>query len=362
MSQPLVSICVPNLNKRQFLPERMETLLAQTFTDWEMIVCDSYSDDGSWEFFQKFKNDPRIRLYQVPRAGLYAGWNECLNRARGEYINIATSDDTADPKLLEKLIEPLESRRNLHLALCDFTTIDADSKRIPTRRYSYRSYLGDWLKTQSVRNGHVEFLLNVFFITTWLTMAAVLFRRELIAKTGLFPTDLKSHGDTEWILRACLATDIAYVPEALTTFRIYGEQATPAALDVPTCALYCSSLKRILADPDAGLPNQWLAKSGADVMMLGTRRVFYEYALHSLDLYRWIAKSDPRRFFHGIQRAWNEAPGFLFSQAARGFPLRNLATQELLESNKPVEDLLNFFGEKFAPSVVASWQTKNNVT
>src|SRR3954463_2596818 len=105
---PLISICVPNLNKRRFLEERMETLLAQTFTDWEMIVCDSYSDDGSWEFFQKFKNDPRIRLYQVPRAGLYAGWNECLTRARVEYTNTAPSDDPADPKLQQNLMEPLE--------------------------------------------------------------------------------------------------------------------------------------------------------------------------------------------------------------------------------------------------------------
>src|SRR5690348_5094098 len=107
---PLISICVPNLNKRRFLEERMEALLAQTFTDWEMIVCDSYSDDGSWEFLEKFKTDPRIRLYQVPRAGLYAGWNECLQRSRGTYINIATSADTAVPTLFEKLVEPLERR------------------------------------------------------------------------------------------------------------------------------------------------------------------------------------------------------------------------------------------------------------
>src|SRR4051812_32858947 len=120
MSTPLISICVPNLNKARFLSARMETLLAQTFTDWEMIICDSYSDDGSWEFFQKFKNDPRVKLHQVPRAGLYAGWNECLRRASGEYINIATSDDTAEPQLLESLLEPLERRRELNLAVCDF--------------------------------------------------------------------------------------------------------------------------------------------------------------------------------------------------------------------------------------------------
>ena len=50
---PKVSICVPNLNTRPYLPERFETIFNQTFQDWELIVCDSYSDDGSWEYIQE---------------------------------------------------------------------------------------------------------------------------------------------------------------------------------------------------------------------------------------------------------------------------------------------------------------------
>src|SRR5690349_16386964 len=103
---PLVSICLPNLNTRSFLDERMETIRSQTMTDWELIICDSHSSDGAWEFFQKFKGDPRIRMAQVPREGIYAGWNECLRRATGEYIYIATSDDTADTRLLDKMTRP----------------------------------------------------------------------------------------------------------------------------------------------------------------------------------------------------------------------------------------------------------------
>src|SRR4051812_10356534 len=120
MATPLISICVPNLNKAKYLAERMETLLAQTFTDWEMIVCDSYSNDGSWELLQKFKSDRRVQLHQVPREGLYAGWNECLRRARGQFINIATSDDTADAHLLERLVAPLQKRPDLSFAVCDY--------------------------------------------------------------------------------------------------------------------------------------------------------------------------------------------------------------------------------------------------
>ncbi len=54
--RPLVSICLPTLNARRFLEPRMESILAQTLTDWELIVCDSYSNDGTWEYFQQFKS------------------------------------------------------------------------------------------------------------------------------------------------------------------------------------------------------------------------------------------------------------------------------------------------------------------
>jgi len=70
MPTPLVSICLPNLNTCRFLAERMETLLAQTVNDWELIICDSHSDGGSWEFFQgtpgnsgkMTKNNETVRL------------------------------------------------------------------------------------------------------------------------------------------------------------------------------------------------------------------------------------------------------------------------------------------------------------
>jgi glycosyltransferase involved in cell wall biosynthesis len=105
---PLVSICLPTLNARRFLEPRMASILSQTLTDWELIVCDSFSDDGTWEYLQQFKDDPRVRLYQVSKEGLYAGWNECLRRCRGEYVYMATADDTCEASLLEKMVGALE--------------------------------------------------------------------------------------------------------------------------------------------------------------------------------------------------------------------------------------------------------------
>ena len=71
---PRVSICLPTLNGQPLLTERLESILKQTFWDWELIVVDGFSSDGSWEFFQQHAvAEPRIRLAQAPREGVYGG-------------------------------------------------------------------------------------------------------------------------------------------------------------------------------------------------------------------------------------------------------------------------------------------------
>src|SRR5438128_3962160 len=101
-----VSILLPSLNNREFLEPRIDSLLNQTFSDWEAIVLDSYSTDGSWEFFKSIaSNDSRFRLHQVPREGLYAALNRGIKLATGEFLHIATCDDAMLPDFLATLLE-----------------------------------------------------------------------------------------------------------------------------------------------------------------------------------------------------------------------------------------------------------------
>ena len=350
MPTPLISICVPNLNKARFLPERMESLLAQTFTDWEMIVCDSYSNDGSWELFQKFKSDPRIKLYQVPREGIYAGWNECLKRAKGEYINIATSDDTASSRLLEKLVEPLERRRELHLSVCDFQEIDEQSRPTMHRLVRFRDFLGKWLNVPHIRNGNTEFLANTVFIATWFTMAAVLFRRSLLEKTGPFRTDQKSFADTDWTLRASLATDIAYVPGQWTTFRLSHDQATPKTNTPEHWRIYIESLSRVLDEPNSQIPQQWKQAPDWHERLLRYRNDWY---LDSFQLYRWTLKSNPLQFLAALKEAAVHKPDWLAKQALRVFPERDKASDP--KAIDEAHDLIKTFHAPWPPIEVSQW-------
>jgi len=69
MPRPLVSVLLPNLNNVRYLPERLETIYSQTVKDWELIIVDSYSDDGAWELLlQHASRESRMRLSPAPRS------------------------------------------------------------------------------------------------------------------------------------------------------------------------------------------------------------------------------------------------------------------------------------------------------
>src|SRR5260370_8781692 len=101
VATPKVSILLPSLNAREFLEARIDSLLNQTFTDWEAIVLDSQSTDGTWEFFKSISScDSRFRLHQIPPKGLYPAPDHGLYLPAGEFRLIATCAPPVHPSLL----------------------------------------------------------------------------------------------------------------------------------------------------------------------------------------------------------------------------------------------------------------------
>src|SRR6476646_6994920 len=117
---PKVSILLPSLNAREFLEARVESLRNQTSPDWEAIVLDSGSTDGTWECFQSAAaKDSRFRLNQVPREGLYAALNRGLELPKGEFVHIATADDSMAPDFLEQMLDAFVRCPEAGIAVCD---------------------------------------------------------------------------------------------------------------------------------------------------------------------------------------------------------------------------------------------------
>ena len=97
-SNPKVSIVVPNYNHARFLPRRIDSILGQSFQDFELILLDDCSADDSRSILSKYADDPRVRIEfnEVNSGSSFKQWNKGVRLAHGEYVWIAESDDYAD--------------------------------------------------------------------------------------------------------------------------------------------------------------------------------------------------------------------------------------------------------------------------
>jgi hypothetical protein len=233
MSLPLVSVCLPNLNTRQYLDERVHTILAQTYTNWELVVSDNCSDDGAWEFFEELaRQDDRVAIAQAPREGMYANWNNCIRRARGEYVYIATSDDTMAPDCLEKLAAALEAHPECDVAHCALRKIDEQGTCVSdwwSRDSVFARSSGTLLDRPHVRRAPFDGLLHLLGWSVYISVTQLLIRRSLFDRIGLYEGTWGSVGDFNWNMRAGLVADVVHVPDSWGGWRTHAEQATAAA-------------------------------------------------------------------------------------------------------------------------------------
>lgn len=251
-SNPKVSILLPNLNNRPYLEERIHTILDQTLTDWELIVVDSYSDDGAWELFQTFANqDQRIKLFQMPREGIYAGLNRCIELATGEYIYIATSDDTMMSSCLETMVREMDTHPQCGICHTLLKIIDEKGEEIPCKwdKMPPNQFYGSLMQKKHIRQSPYDGILYCALGTIYISLTQLLIRRTVFDKIGLFRSNWGSISDFEWGMRAALVCDTLHLPVTLATWRIHRQQATDLSA-------YASSehQSKLLAMVKAALP------------------------------------------------------------------------------------------------------------
>lgn len=227
---PLVSICVPNLNTRPYLEERFATVFDQTYGNWELIISDNFSDDGAWEFFKaQAQKDRRISVAQAPRSGMYPNWNNCVRRAHGKYVYVATSDDTMAPDFLEKMVGALEDHPECDLAHSWIKMIGDDATNLQHGweeglifAQSSKSLKG----VSHVRKAPFDGLLHLSGATVYTSITQLLIRRTLFDRIGYFENLWGSVGDFNWDMRAALVANTVHVPQTWGGWRIHAKQAT----------------------------------------------------------------------------------------------------------------------------------------
>lgn len=130
MRQGLVSIITPCYNGAKYIGETLECVMAQTYTDWEMIVVDDGSTDKSTEIVRAYASkDRRIRLVQQPNAGSSAARNNGIRQADGQYIALLDADDFWMPEFLERQIAFLKEKKAICVS-CAYGRINEKSEDI----------------------------------------------------------------------------------------------------------------------------------------------------------------------------------------------------------------------------------------
>src|SRR6266404_3431860 len=118
--RPKVSVVIPNYNHARFLRRRIESVMNQSFQDFEVILLDDCSTDESRSILSEYAADPRVKIeFNEKNSGsTFKQWNKGVRLARGEYVWIAESDDYADERLLERLVSRLDAEPGAVFCSC----------------------------------------------------------------------------------------------------------------------------------------------------------------------------------------------------------------------------------------------------
>jgi glycosyltransferase involved in cell wall biosynthesis len=198
---PKVSVILPNYNHQDYIEARIESILNQDFKDFELIILDDASSDKSPENIRKFLKDNRIKEFIINdqnSGSTFVQWEKGLQKASGEYIWIAESDDLADNSFLTELITVLDNNPKVGIAFCPSVWIDEKDQKIHEPDHESEEEI--WQGNEAIQN---EFLAGNLIYNA----SSAVFRKDLIKKVNFSQIgQFRYTGD--WLFWVQLATNV----------------------------------------------------------------------------------------------------------------------------------------------------------
>ncbi|HVT81409.1 MAG TPA: glycosyltransferase [Phycisphaerae bacterium] len=221
---PLVSVIIPAHNPGRFLRETLESVCAQTFTDWELLVIDDNStEDLSWvpvDF-------PRARLIRQRHGGVSIARNNGILQSTGEFIAFLDQDDLFHPVKLQRQVAALQSMPDAALCYCDLEYIDSDSKPFAPGA-SGGTFVQDPAVAveldgaaplpagEKITRLHQSVL---HFATRFVVPGTTLIRRSALAHSGLMDPFIPFCGDYDLIIKLGARYKVLHIPSADLLYR-----------------------------------------------------------------------------------------------------------------------------------------------
>lgn len=223
-NNPLVSVIIPNYCHAQYLNQRIQSVLNQTYQNFEVIILDDCSpDDGaSKAVIEKYRDNTHVSqiVYNEVNSGsTFKQWEKGFLLSKGELVWIAESDDKCEPDLLEKLVDGFQRYDNVVVSYCSSKIIDGE---------------GNDRKVPLVGNVSKEFYNGKQFISqemSWCNSipnaSAVVFRKEAALQIDKQYMNYVAAGDRLFWIELCEHGNVFHIKEPLNYFRKHGDNVTP---------------------------------------------------------------------------------------------------------------------------------------
>ncbi len=206
-----VSIIVPTFNDKKFVSDALNSIFAQSYTDYEVIVVDGGSTDGTLEILKQYEG--KITLFRQKGRGVSQAKNEAIGRAKGEYITFLDADDLWYPEKLKIQVEFLNTHPEYGFCSSDVDFFNEEGIFIK----------GAIRQEKNPRSGQV---FDELFRNNFISSATIFLRRECFDKAGLFNERIFYAEDTDMWLRIAKYFQLGYIPRSLAKYRVHAQART----------------------------------------------------------------------------------------------------------------------------------------
>lgn len=242
MSQPQVSVIIPTYNCARYLPETIDSVLAQTYQDFEIIVVDDGSTDSTADILQSYGD--RVRAVHQPNQGVALARNHGIRLAHGEWIAFLDADDVLLPHKLAAQLELAAAHPELGMIHSGWQRVDSQ---------------GNLLMVVEPWHQVPELTLESWLRWKPVLPSAMLFRRHWLHEAGGFDPRFPPAEDTELVLRlALLGCQSKWLPQVTVNYRQHESSAMHKGL--PQAKSLAAVIDHFFAQPNLPEHIRWLEK------------------------------------------------------------------------------------------------------
>ncbi len=214
MKRPLVSVVMPSYNHGEFVGRAIESVLGQTYENFEFIIADDGSTDNSAEVISQYK-DSRIRFIRFEKNTSFGACEYIYEQAQGKYIAGICSDDMWKETLLEKYVFFLENNEEYGCCFCKPEIVDANDAPIEDTIFN------KVFTEQNLSRG--QWFRKLYLTGNCLCAPSMCLRRELYEKIGPLRFQYRQIQDWEYWMRLLQVSNIYIYPETLCRYRVHSE-------------------------------------------------------------------------------------------------------------------------------------------